>query len=407
MRLIYSFSNIEQYKKLKVAVENIDNRLKIRVSGPKAFFLQHFFKYYFKVYNSMEPVAVHDGSYIYTLYVPPIPSEAHARHFEDFIRRWLFGTRIPLAVTISVTNRCQLSCQHCSVPAGESSEPELSTEEFKRVIAQCLDLGTTNITFTGGEPLLFAGLEELLSSIPREKAVALVFTNAQALSEQRARSLKEAGAWGIQISLDSPDPEEHDRFRAAGSFEAVEKGVKAARKAGLLVGLSTYATNESVQEKRLSGIAEWGAAWGVQEISVFDVIPTGRLLHHEEVMLSPQNRKSLIEESQQLRKKYSGQMHVITQSWTNSRKGFARFIGCLAGNYQFHISSSGDFRPCDFTPFSMGNVRTESVQDLWEKLTTHTSYRKHRHDCRMQCPTFRKEHLDFPAGRSESKAPAD
>jgi MoaA/NifB/PqqE/SkfB family radical SAM enzyme len=400
--LIYRFPNIKQYRKLGVAVENEDNRLKIRVSGPKAFLFQHFFKYYFKVYNSMDPVAVHDGSYIYTLYVPPIPSEAHARHFEDFIRRWRFGTRIPLAVTISVTNRCQLSCEHCSVPAGESSGPELSTEEFKRIIAQCLDLGTTNITFTGGEPLLFSGLEELLTSIPREKAVALVFTNALALSEQRARSLKEAGAWGIQVSLDSPDPEEHDRFRAAGSFETVEKGVKAARKAGLLVGLSTYATNESVQKKWLSRIVERGASWGVQEVSVFDIIPTGRLLHHEEVILSFQNRKSLIEESQQLRKKYSGKLHVITQSWTNSKKGFARFIGCLAGNYQFHISASGGFRPCDFTPFSMGNVRTESLEILWKRITTHPSYRKHRHACRMQCPTFRKEHIDHLGGRSES-----
>ena len=406
MRLIYDFPNIKQYKNLKLAVENKNSRLKIRVSGPKAFLLKHLFKYYFKVYDSMEPVAQRDGAYIYTLYVPPIPSEAHARHFEDFIRRWVFRTRIPLAVTISLTNRCQFKCWHCSVPVMGSSEAELSLAELKRIVGQCIDLGTTNITFTGGEPLLFSGLEELLASIPQEKAVALVFTNAQALTEQRARSLKEAGAWGIQVSLDSPDPEEHDRLRIPGSFQAVKNGVKAARDAALLVGLSTYATNPSVQKNSLSGIAEWGAAWGVQEISVFDVIPTGRLLHEEGVLLSPENRKSLIEESQKLGKKYTGQMHIITQSWTNSKKGFARFIGCLAGNYQFHISATGDFHPCDFTPFSIGNVRSESVQDLWKKLTTQPSYRKHRHDCRMQCPAFRREHLASLTGSAQSQPPS-
>ena len=262
MRLNYSFPNVKQYKNLRVAVENKDNRLKIQVSGPKAFFLQYFFKYYFKVYNSMDPVAVHDGSYIYTLYVPPIPSEAHARHFEDFIRRWMFRTRIPLAATISVTNRCQYSCPHCSVPAGRDSEPELSLEELKRIVAECLDLGMTNITFTGGEPLLFAGLEELLRSIPREKAVALVFTNAKDLSAEKARSLKEAGAWGIQISLDSPVPAEHDKLRMPGSFECVEEGVKAAREAGLLVGLSTYATNEFVKKKQADRYRRVGRCLG-------------------------------------------------------------------------------------------------------------------------------------------------
>jgi len=400
MRLIYDFPNINQFRKIKIAVENVDNGLNIRARGPGAFLLRSFLKYYSKVFNSIDPVAVHDGAYVYSLYAPPIPSRAHARIFEAFIRRSLFGTRIPVAVTISVTNRCQLRCGHCSVPVGKASEPELDTEEFKRIIAQSIDLGTTNITFTGGEPLLYSGLEELLRCVPREKAVALVFTNALGLNEERAHSLKEAGAFGIQISLDSPDREEHDKLRAKGSFLSVEKGISAARKAGLLVGLSTYATNESVQKKKLSGIAEWGASWGVQEITVFDIIPTGRLIHHEDVLLTVENRTRLIEESLRLGERYRGRMSIITQSWTNSRKGFARFIGCLAGNYQFHISATGDFRPCDFTPFSFGNVRTESVGDLWKNLTTHPSYRKHRHDCRMQCPEFRREHLDIPSIRT-------
>jgi MoaA/NifB/PqqE/SkfB family radical SAM enzyme len=90
-------------------------------------------------------------------------------------------------------------------------------------------------------------------------------------------------------------------------------------------------------------------------------------------------------------------MHVITQSWTKSRSGFARYIGCLAGHYQFHISAGGDFRPCDFTPLSIGNVRQESVASLWKKLTIHPAYRKHRQDCRMQCPSFREEYIDEPA----------
>ena len=30
----------------------------------------------------------------------------------------------------------------------------------------------------------------------------------------------------------------------------------------------------------------------------------------------------------------------------------------------------------------------------WKKLTSHPAYRGHRHECRMQCPSFRGKHID-------------
>jgi MoaA/NifB/PqqE/SkfB family radical SAM enzyme len=180
----------------------------------------------------------------------------------------------------------------------------------------------------------------------------------------------------------------------SGCFEAVEAGIRAAKEAGLFVGLSTYATNAFVQEARLGRMADLGAAWGVHELTVFDAIPSGRLREHEEVLLTPMSRTRLLEEARELRRIYRARMHVITQSWTNSRSGFARFIGCLAGHYQFHISAGGDFRPCDFTPLPIGNVRQDSVVDLWKKLISHPAYRRHSQECRMQNPSFRNEHLN-------------
>jgi MoaA/NifB/PqqE/SkfB family radical SAM enzyme len=90
---------------------------------------------------------------------------------------------------------------------------------------------------------------------------------------------------------------------------------------------------------------------------------------------------------------------VITQTWTNSGLGFSRFIGCLAANWQFHITAQGDFTPCDFTPLTFGNVRTEAVKDLWERMLGHPAYSKHQLSCRMQDSLFRKRYIDqIPEG---------
>jgi MoaA/NifB/PqqE/SkfB family radical SAM enzyme len=84
---------------------------------------------------------------------------------------------------------------------------------------------------------------------------------------------------------------------------------------------------------------------------------------------------------------------LSTQNWTNSGRGFAKSFGCLAGNYQFHVTPCGDFMPCDFTPISFGNVRKHSVADLWKKLTSHPAYWRHQDQCRMQSATFRNKYI--------------
>jgi MoaA/NifB/PqqE/SkfB family radical SAM enzyme len=400
--MIYEFPDIRWLNRLKLDVEYLDGRLVVKAKGPFAPLFGRLFTLFFDVYNDVGSVGTSNGAGIYTLYVPPIPSPMHMRHTENFVRRWLYRTRIPLAVTVAVTDKCQCKCIHCSAANHTRSTSSLSLEDLQRVIRESVDAGVTNVTFTGGEPLLREDLEEAISAVPLNKAVSLVFTNGLGLTAERARRLKSAGLWGVQVSLDSPNPEEHDEMRGwTGCFEAVKNGIRAAKEAGLFVGLSTYATNAFVQESRLGKMAALGASWGVHELTVFDAIPSGRLQGCEEVLLTPSSRACLLEEARKLRRIYRTRMHVITQSWTNSRSGFARYIGCLAGHYQFHISAGGDFRPCDFTPLSIGNIRRDSVADLWKKITSHPAYRRHSQECRMQCPSFRKAHIDPRAAGPE------
>ena len=395
MKVSYGFPNIRLFGNSTLTVESNNGKISMEAHGLATRIMKPLFQKYFGVFESSQPVVYQNGQGVYSLYLPPIPSKAHSIVFENFIRRWLFKKRIADAVTIAVTKKCQCKCKHCSFPNITSKEKELTTDELKKVVRECIDMNVINITFTGGEPLLRSDLEEVIATVPPDRAVSLIFTNGLGLTPDRIKSLKRAGITGVQISLDSPNPDEHDEFRQMpGLFEAVKEGVRGALNAGLLVGLSTYATNEFVKEKKLTRIADLGASWGVHEITVFDAMPTGKFIDCENVMLTPQNRSELIREGRELGLKYKKKMYVVTQSWTNCNEGFAKFIGCLAGNLQFHVSYCGDFRPCDFTPFSMGNVRDTSVKELWHKITHHPAYRKHQANCRMQTPSFRQRYID-------------
>lgn len=196
---------------------------------------------------------------------------------------------------------------------------------------------------------------------------------------------------GVQISLDSPSLEVHDRLRGKkGAFNAVREGVRNALRAGLYVGVSTYVTRETALDRSLGQLVGLCSEWGVHEVSVFDAINTRRLQDQNAELLDAPSQKVLLRESKALNRKHKGKLRIVTQSWTNCVRGFAGLIGCLSVHMQFHITSQGDFMSCDFTTLSVGNVREQSLQDIWRQLLQHPEYFKRSTTCRMQDPEFRK-----------------
>jgi MoaA/NifB/PqqE/SkfB family radical SAM enzyme len=392
--MIYTFENTTQLAGLTIDVKKNGERIHFDVLGPVTDGFAPLIELYYDWFNRMGPIATHEGRNVYSLYLPPIPSGGDARLLEGIFRDKLYGLRTPRAVTIAVTHQCQCRCIHCSAEDYSATGEPLSAEEIERIVSEGIALGLTNVTFTGGEPLLREDLEALIGYVPEEKAVSEIFTNGALLDADRAASLKAAGLQAVKLSLDSPDPFEHDRLRQrAGAFREVERGVQSALEAGLLVGLSTYATNESIQRGRLTELASLAAEWHVHEVTVFDVIPTGRLLHQDDSLLSEEARKALMKEAGTFNREFGNRPRIATQSWTNSRSGFASYFGCLAGTYQFHVTPYGEFTPCDFTPITFGNIRSESVESLWQKLGDHPAYREHRRKCRMQSPAFRQKYI--------------
>lgn len=414
MRLTYKLGKNPRLNNLEIQIENRGDQLVAEASGPGSGLFAPFIKNYFRWLNKIGPVTIREGRNIYSLYLPPVPSEAHAHYLRNFLQTWLFHKPTPQSATIALNYECQCNCIHCSIPSVSAEKPILSTEELEKTIKESIRLGVTHFTFTGGEPLLREDLETCISFVPKDKAVTQVFTNGLAVDTERAAKLKAAGLFGMIISLDSPDPDEHDHLRnTEGCFRAVERAVRCAKEAGLLVGLSTYATNQSLHDGKLGKLAALAAAWGVHEITVLDMIPTGRLIRRDDLLLTEKSRQTLMKEGRTIYKKYKGHPRIFTQTLAGSGFGIAKSVGCLAGSYQFHITAYGDLTPCDFTPLTFGNIRTDSLAHLWKKLTNHPVYCRHVQKCRMQTPEFREkyihkipEHAPLPFPITEIETPA-
>jgi MoaA/NifB/PqqE/SkfB family radical SAM enzyme len=248
-----------------------------------------------------------------------------------------------------------------------------------------------SVVFTGGEPLLRPDIYELIEWVDRDEAVTLMFCNGLLLNDENVKKLAKAKLWCIHISIDSPDPAAHDEMRRVpGSFQKAVDGLRRAKDVGLLAGISTYATPERLHNGQVAEMIELAKNVGADEVTIFDVVPTGRLLLEDRKhLLSDQDKDELCRIEDEHNRNH-GLPHVITQAHVNGPTG----VGCYAGWCQFYVTAFGDMTPCDFTPLTFGSVAQKSVSEVWHAMASHEEYCGHRNSCRMQNPEFRAGLID-------------
>lgn len=121
----------------------------------------------------------------------------------------------------------------------------LTFEEIWEIVKTGVSLGITHIRITGGEPLVRKGCADLILGIRKIPGVeTITMTTNGVLLGNYAKQLKEAGVDGVNISLDTLDPEEFCQITGKREFPAVLAGIRAAKDVGLPVKLNAVNRKE-------------------------------------------------------------------------------------------------------------------------------------------------------------------
>jgi len=174
----------------------------------------------------------------------------------DALRRPLRNLRV------SVTDRCNLRCSYCMpeeeyvwLPKGDI----LSFEEIASLVEAFTRVGVHKLRLTGGEPLLRAGLPDLvrlLRSNGRLEDIALT-TNGVLLADQ-AEALADAGLGRITISLDSLDPARFEALTRRRNHADVLAGIESVRDLGFRSTKIDTVVMRGVNDDELVELLEFG-----------------------------------------------------------------------------------------------------------------------------------------------------
>jgi pyruvate-formate lyase-activating enzyme len=142
---------------------------------------------------------------------------------------------------------CNLRCDYCCVRSSPKvSRRELGLSRVRRITSEAAEIGVGEIFVTGGEPFLLTDIGEILASCIAA-APTTVLTNGMLLGGWRLQTLRSlpGDRLTLQVSLDSPTPELHDRHRGAGTWLRAWQGVETARREGFRVRLAATVSNDS------------------------------------------------------------------------------------------------------------------------------------------------------------------
>jgi radical SAM protein len=287
----------------------------------------------------------------------------------------------PFLVIWEVTQACDLACAHCRACAIPSRHPlELTAGEGFRLLEAVKTFGEPLMVFTGGDPLRRPDLRALL-----EKSVGLGLRTTVTpsatplLNAETIEMLRSTGISRMAVSLDGPDPSSHDGFRRVeGSFARTLFALEEARRVGLETQVNTTVTRHN--RLRPAEIASLVEGSGARLWSVFFLVTTGRALvqddlsaeEYEDVFaflydVSKNASFDIKTTEAQHYRRYLAQRRKAEGGRfpLNTPGAIGRVAGINDGKGFVFISHTGEIYPSGFLPLSAGNVRRDSLMEVY------------------------------------------
>jgi len=287
----------------------------------------------------------------------------------------------PVVLVWEVTQACELACEHCRADAQPERHPEeLSTAEGKALLREAARFGDDQlVVLSGGDPLIREDLPELVSyGVDRGLQMTLTPSGTTRLTPGSIAELADAGLRRMALSIDGATADSHDEFRGEECFADTLAAARAADDAGIPVQINTTVCESTAGD--LPGIRRLVADLDAVLWSVFFLVPVGRGTALDPVAPARAERIASwlceVRESEPFGVKTTEApffRRVAAQRGEGGPGG--RRPGITAGDGFAFVSHVGDVYPSGFLPESAGNVREESVVDVYRDSELFSSLR--------------------------------
>ena len=243
---------------------------------------------------------------------------------------------------IEITNSCNMKCKHCMNWSVKDANIGFEREKILRLIKELHEIETEEIYISGGEPLLYPYIDEVILYANSLGIKVTLATNALEITNHLEVIKK--GVQLVSISLDGIG-ETHDNFRGVkGAFDNCVNIFKLLKENNVKTRISAMIWKENYEE--LEEMIALAKSCGVSKVNLAFLIPTGRAKSDETIKLPIEKYKETVEIVANLREKYKSNDFDIEIRRNNILDNNS--IDCPGGKNLLHIDVNGKVSPCSW-----------------------------------------------------------
>lgn len=291
---------------------------------------------------------------------------------------------------VSLTSNCNLRCQYCMPEKGIKPQKHLLTQlELVHLVKLICVTGIKKIRLTGGEPLLYTGIEELITkfkNLPNIEKVVLT-TNGILLAPQ-ALKLAQSGLDGINLSLDCLDKNLFKQITRGGDIQKVILGIEEAISQKIPLKLNSVIM-QGVNEQEVIPLIDFANKYGI-DLRFIELMPMN--VARQFTAISEEFLKQLIIKRYGKMQEVGvlkGPARYYTVNDLDIKIGFISAIShrfCANCN-RLRLTSTGVLKPClhydsgvNLATLLKNNVTDEELLTIIKDIIYHKPQRHHLED---------------------------
>lgn len=267
--------------------------------------------------------------------------------------------RNPKSFVLRITDKCNLNCCYCSVNA--RGREELRKEEIFNLIDDLAEMKLKRVVLSGGEPLIRKEFFEIVKKLSAKRISFKLNTSGYFLNEEIAKQLKKYNCRTIQISVLGKE-KTHDKLKGKKSWQKAIDGIKFCREQNITTLLSTIALRSNLNEiQYLANLSK--------ELNCYFYLkrfhPVGRVAKDE--IITREEYRNIINF---LYNFYGKELVSSFAKYSEKLNGTCIAFSSLC------INANGKVFPCAELPIEIGNIKNQSIEEIWNNLQSLELYKK-------------------------------
>ena len=272
---------------------------------------------------------------------------------------WSFYS--PINLEIEVTRDCNQDCIHCWNESGRDISLDLG--QLEELLSEFRENGGQKVKITGGEPLVYEELFPLLEFVKKIGIRKIEMTsNGSLIDIDKAKVLSEY-LNRINISLHGGNKQIHNKIVKRNYFDDTLNAIRYFCEQEIPTIINYTVMKENIESlPEICGVAK---NTGADKIRFNLLMKKGRGKSLQEI--SRQEVLDLRKQIKSLSKKKSVPLErseLYPEAYLEGIRE-AKFYGCSALRSSLYVNADGNFFPCNLVPSSLGNIKYNSIKDIW------------------------------------------